>query len=89
MKASWFSLACFLLLVLLVIGFSIRAAAAQTNGPAAKVPVEAVKRFVEIAGNKVHAQTEKGAKKETRTFPCMFDICGRSARARADRKGKQ
>jgi hypothetical protein len=78
-----FTLACFFLLVLLILGFLFTAFGAQTNWPAAKAPDKTLTRSVEIAGNKVHAKTEKGAKKETRTFPCMFDICGRSARARA------
>lgn len=81
-----FTLGCFFILVLLLIGALSQCVAAQTNWPAAKAPDKAVKRSVEISGNKLNAKTEKGAKKETRTFPCMFDICGRSSRARSARQ---
>lgn len=81
-----FTLGCFFILVLLLIGSLSQCFAAQTNWPSAKAPDKAVKRSVEIAGNKLHAKTEKGPKKEARTFHCMFDICGRSAKARAEKR---
>ena len=80
MKASWFSLACFILLVLLVIGLSIRASAAQTNWPSYHAPIQTetkAERKAELRGNKlVELVRERDGTNEVwregRTFPLMF-----------------
>ena len=58
--------------------------AAQTNWPSAKPPPpEAVKRSVEVRGNKIIAKREKKADRE---FPLMFDIASRSQKHKAGKK---
>lgn len=84
MRSFWFSLFCFALLILLVIGLSIRASAAQTNWPSYHAPIQGesktetkTERKAELRGNRlVELVRQRGNTnavwREGRTFPLMF-----------------
>lgn len=80
MRSLAFTLACFLILVLLIIGFSISASAVQTNWPAYRAPSKsetAVERKAELRGNRLVDLTRPRGHtnqvwRESRSFPLMF-----------------
>lgn len=86
MKA--FTAACFFALVLLAVGgASCAAGAAQTNWPAARRPDGKPQAWksVEVHGNRLVIRADNKAPRE---FRCMFDICGRAQKRKAEKRGK-